>query len=1159
MTLNLRVRGTLVLALLGLGIGQVTGSTELSSDVLARVKGATAFVRVRTRDGLDGSGSAFLIVRSGTTGYVVTSAHVVTHRGQALPSITVVFGSGAQTEQSLPAQVVGILEDDDLAVLKVTSTRLPDPLSLGGTFDAKETARVFIFGFPFGKDISFNDGNPAVTISQGTISSFRKDDAGGVRGIQLDGNLNPGNSGGPVVSAQGALVGISTASILGTQIGFIVPRSALMEMLRGTLSKIEYEVVKAHKGRLDIRAKLSFCDPLGRIDRASVGLATEAEMKNEPRLIDGKWTTISPVQTQGSATVKDGEATIPLTVQIPNINDVFIVQAIVNRKKEGDMVVCAPARWNLGGELDYALHHGSPAPTATDGWLAAEKKSTPEETPLPSVTTTETGKNVAGLQRIVQDASVIELALPAPQVTANAIWSRDARHLYVLTKNGELHEISAPGLVETRTINLDGSCSGLALSQAGILVLQEGQQKLLIIDEKSLRVKGTINVGARRGLTSAPGSMKAVVGSGHEVALVDLSTRKVAATFTPHALREKYEKRITRHPDSVTLSSLGAPQMTPDGRYLFCIGFECLHRFAIRANDLVYEEMGPRMGNGTQIEVSPDSLYVALPSGGGNIGFGNYQKQPYVTYVFSVRDLQKPLVTIPSGAYPQCLGFAVRHKRIYAQNYDTSLISFDTAGRELKAYNLAARGDQTRQILPHPTEPAALVRNANNLFWVEMDGGTRAERIPTAAAASIQAGLWKPTPQLYAKALEGAPHPGPMGLSKKLPEVPINAFPAYGGVYLALQFQELGRLALFNIARGEFDKFIPVTDPNAVCSAGGRLLVIYEPGKRLIHRWDMATLEHLDTKLSQTEGDITEIAMAAHHSDFAVVSYTTGTGELSPRGYGILDLASLKTTPITLREGNFRAIHRRTGVQIRLSHDFSALVQWCTGQSPSGFTYGAMRGPTVALHYEHKSVGAMTFAMDKKQIYATGGSVLDQTGAAKHTYKDAQLFSIYGSNGYLEITGQKLHVRDALSHVVLQTIALPFTPVAEKYPKSKLPNDRQVFASAPLKRVALIDTKETFVHVFTLGDEPASESVAVVAPDGFAPGSRWTKKLEFPEGTKVTLEDTPDGVRYNAASMSLEWDIPKTAKPGEQRLLISVVQPGKSEEYVTITVPVRVK
>jgi len=1012
MTLSFRTRGTLALALLGLGIGQVAGAADLNSDVLARVKGATAYVRVRSGEGQEGSGSAFLIGRSGTTGYVVTSAHVVTHRGRILPSITVVFSSGVQTEQTLPAEVAGISEDNDLAVLKVASTRLPNPLSLAGTFDAKETAQVFIFGFPFGKDLSLRDGNPAVTISQGTISSFREDEAGQIRGIQLDGNLNPGNSGGPVVSPQGILVGISTASILGTQIGFIVPRSALLEMLRGALTKMEYEVVKAHKGRLDIRAKLSFCDPLGRIDRALIGLAPVVEMKEEPKLTDGRWTTISPVRTKGSAMVKDGEATIPLTVQISNITDVFMVQAIVYRKTQGDIVVCAPGKWDLGEELDYALRRGSPAPAATDGWLAAGRGAAPKGIPSPSVTPTETGKSVAGLQRIVLDASVLELTLPAPQATANAIWSRDARHLYVLMKNGYLHEISAPGLVETRTLSLDGACSGLALSQAGILVLQDARQKLLIIDEKTLRVKGGIDVGARRGLTSAPGSLNAVVGSDNEVALVDLSVRKVVATFKPYEMWQKYEKRITRHPDGVTLSAFNAPQMTPDGRYLFCIGFECLHRFAIRANDLVYEEMGPRLGNGRQIEVSADSLYVALPSGGGNSAFTGYPRQPYVTHVFSTRDLQKPLVTISSGAYPQCLGFACRHKLIYAQNHDTSLIKFNTAGKELKAYKLAARGERTYQILPHPTEPAVLVRSEKNLFWFEMDGGARAERIPTAAAASVRAGLWKPSPHIYANALEGAEAPGPTGLRKKLPEVPVNAFPAYGGVYLALQFQKLGRLAIFNIAQGRFDKFIPLTDPDAVCSAGGDILVIYEPGKRLIHRWDMATLERLDTKLSQTEGDITEIAMAAHHSGLAVVSYTTGTGVLSPRGYGILDMASLKTTPITLREGQYRERHRRERVNIRLSNDFSALIQWCTSHSPQGFTYGAMRGPTVALNSEHKTVGAMTFAMDGKQIYATGGSILDLTGAAKHTFKGAQLFSIYGSNGFIEITGRKLHVRE---------------------------------------------------------------------------------------------------------------------------------------------------
>ena len=48
--------------------------------------------------------------------------------------------------------------------------------------------------------------------------------------MQLDGELNPGNSGGPVVAADGKLVGIAVSKIVGTKIGFAIPPAELFPL-----------------------------------------------------------------------------------------------------------------------------------------------------------------------------------------------------------------------------------------------------------------------------------------------------------------------------------------------------------------------------------------------------------------------------------------------------------------------------------------------------------------------------------------------------------------------------------------------------------------------------------------------------------------------------------------------------------------------------------------------------------------------------------------------------------------------------------------------------------------------------------------------------------------------------------------------------------------
>ncbi len=69
------------------------------------------------------------------------------------------------------------------------------------------------FGFPFGKALSTTKGNPAVTVGKASVSSLRTGPDGGLAYVQIDGNLNPGNSGGPVVDAKGRLVGVAVATI----------------------------------------------------------------------------------------------------------------------------------------------------------------------------------------------------------------------------------------------------------------------------------------------------------------------------------------------------------------------------------------------------------------------------------------------------------------------------------------------------------------------------------------------------------------------------------------------------------------------------------------------------------------------------------------------------------------------------------------------------------------------------------------------------------------------------------------------------------------------------------------------------------------------------------------------------------------------------------
>src|SRR5205085_1393192 len=118
--------------------------------------------------------------------------------------ITLVFASGTRTEQSVTATVLAADAERDLAILKATGVReTPKPIAFSQTPKLVETMQVYVFGFPFGASLSTGRGNPAITVGKGSVSSIRTDNQGELTRVQIDGALNPGNSGGPVVDSKG--------------------------------------------------------------------------------------------------------------------------------------------------------------------------------------------------------------------------------------------------------------------------------------------------------------------------------------------------------------------------------------------------------------------------------------------------------------------------------------------------------------------------------------------------------------------------------------------------------------------------------------------------------------------------------------------------------------------------------------------------------------------------------------------------------------------------------------------------------------------------------------------------------------------------------------------------------------------------------------------
>ena len=138
---------------------------------------------------------------------------------------------GETGEKVFRAKVVASDPDRDLAILQTTDGKDFSPLSLGSDKDLIETQQLTALGFPFGSELSVEDHKyPSISVNLVHISALRRSNDMLER-IQIDSQLNPGNSGGPVVDSSGRVVGVVSSGILGGGINFAIPVSTLASFL----------------------------------------------------------------------------------------------------------------------------------------------------------------------------------------------------------------------------------------------------------------------------------------------------------------------------------------------------------------------------------------------------------------------------------------------------------------------------------------------------------------------------------------------------------------------------------------------------------------------------------------------------------------------------------------------------------------------------------------------------------------------------------------------------------------------------------------------------------------------------------------------------------------------------------------------------------------
>jgi hypothetical protein len=146
------------------------------------------------------------------SGFFVTADHLLTNAHVLSPdsgTIRVHFPDGRE----LTGDVVNRNDTLDIALVEVQGAAA-DPLAIGDAAGLSAGEKVVMIGTPLGMDQTVHEG----IVSHPSRSMF------GVAYIQVDANVNPGNSGGPLFNARGEVIGIISMQIQGAAgLGFALP------------------------------------------------------------------------------------------------------------------------------------------------------------------------------------------------------------------------------------------------------------------------------------------------------------------------------------------------------------------------------------------------------------------------------------------------------------------------------------------------------------------------------------------------------------------------------------------------------------------------------------------------------------------------------------------------------------------------------------------------------------------------------------------------------------------------------------------------------------------------------------------------------------------------------------------------------------------------
>ena len=672
---------------------------------LKQLKASTLLVRnIGTRSASTGSG--FLIERDGDIGYVVTNQHVV--KGDTRRRIYVTFNSGQSDFETVRAVVLGEDEIRDLAILKITKKDLPKPLEIDDS-EVLETQPLFIFGYPLGDSLAKSKRGPAVTIGRGSVSSVRKDDFDQVQVVQMDGDLNPGNSGGPVLTPDGDVIGVAVAGFLGTNISEAIPCRHIREFLYGRIDTLEIGS-KLDKNKTEFRFKAVFVDPMRKVKNVSVLLCSKANLRSTKPDRSGKYSKMGSTIKSARLKMQDGTATGSTTLRIAPNEKYYYQVKYTNGKGRSVFTRPVPLSDSHTASLrNRPSSNGRPSrsrpPVTRPSTSSTRKPSSPPKIRLDTLAVS--AKPIAsrfelGIERLnIDDITAVELNIWLNDPIVDMVWSKDHSHVFILNEKGVLRKISVPDLNQVVSIDLETICKQMRPIKGGVAVYATRRAELMVLDGETLKVKKSFKIPEMNGFASHRGSSLAFIGfrfNGTRLMIADLQTGKI-----------KFDNSNWR--------KLGfrLPTLSPDGSCFLVIEEERMLHFRNENGKLSFIGETPSVAESTRaIKVSSDSKYVSVLTERGN------DKRNGV-YVYSLQAPEAHQLAVWTNSPARTIGFNKKSRELLLHDDTSPLIRYASNGKINRKYNHPQLGKETRRILVHPKGLGVFLQTQKKLNWIQFE------------------------------------------------------------------------------------------------------------------------------------------------------------------------------------------------------------------------------------------------------------------------------------------------------------------------------------------------------------------------------------------------------------------------------------------------------